>query len=54
MVIAIEPMLTEGSCDTVTGADGWTITTRDGGAAAHFEHSLAITNNGPMVLTKRR
>lgn len=54
MVIAIEPMLTEGSGDTITGKDGWTITTRDGGVAAHFEHTLAITKNGPVVLTKRR
>lgn len=53
MVIAIEPMLTEGSSETVTDKDGWTVTTRDGSVAAHFEHTLAITNNGPVVLTKR-
>ena len=53
MVIAIEPILTEGSSETVTGKDGWTVTTRDSSVAAHFEHTLAITNRGPIILTRR-
>ena len=53
MTIAIEPMLTECGADTVVGSDGWTVLTKDGGMSAHFEHTLAITNKGPVILTKR-
>lgn len=51
LVIAIEPMVTVGSADIVTGSDGWTIETKGGGLAAHFEHTVAVTVDGPRVLT---
>lgn len=51
MVLAIEPMVNEGGAAVSTLEDGWTIVTRDGRRSAHFEHSVAITNDGPMVLT---
>jgi methionyl aminopeptidase len=52
LTIAIEPMLHEGgSDDAYTLADGWSIATADGSRAAHFEHSIAITADGPLVLT---
>jgi methionyl aminopeptidase len=53
MTIAIEPMITAGRPDVEVGGDGWTITTADGSMAAHFEHTVAITGNGPRVLTPR-
>ncbi|WP_153505952.1 type I methionyl aminopeptidase [Cumulibacter manganitolerans] len=53
MALAIEPMLTLGNPDTRELADGWTVITRDGSAAAHFEHSYAVTGSGPWVLTAR-
>jgi methionyl aminopeptidase len=49
--LAIEPMLTLGSGDVEVRPDGWTIVTEDGSLAAHFEHSIAITDNGPEILT---
>ncbi len=49
--IAIEPMLALGSADTVTMPDGWTVVTRDHSLAAHFEHTIAVTDNGPVILT---
>src|SRR5712691_5169634 len=49
--LAIEPMLTLGSDEVVVKADGWTVVTRDGSLAAHFEHMIAITDNGPEILT---
>lgn len=49
--IAIEPMFTLGSADVETKADGWTVVTRDGSLAAHFEHSIAVTDHGPEILT---
>ncbi|HYM83371.1 MAG TPA: type I methionyl aminopeptidase [Candidatus Dormibacteraeota bacterium] len=49
--LAIEPMLTLGSADVVTRLDGWTVATRDGSLAAHFEHTIAVTERGPEVLT---
>ena len=52
MVIAIEPMITEGSFDTKTMAGGWTASTKDGKLAAHFEHTVAITKKGPYVLSR--
>lgn len=52
MVFAIEPMVNVGSWQTRICEDGWTVVTADGQASAHFEHSLAITANGPLILTK--
>jgi len=49
--LAIEPMLTLGSPETETRADGWTVVTRDGSLAAHFEHTIAVTERGPEILT---
>jgi methionyl aminopeptidase len=49
--LAIEPMLTLGSGDVAVKPDGWTVVTRDGSLAAHFEHTIAITDNGPEILT---
>lgn len=51
MVIAIEPMVNVGSPATRTDPDGWTVRTRDGSLSAHFEHTVAITADGPLVLT---
>jgi methionyl aminopeptidase len=51
MVIAIEPMLCEKKPKIYFDTDGWTIRTHDGGLAAHFEHTIAITRAGPRVLT---
>jgi methionyl aminopeptidase len=50
--LAIEPMLTLGSHEVVVKPDGWTVVTRDGSLAAHFEHTIAITDDGPEILTK--
>jgi methionyl aminopeptidase len=52
MVIAVEPMVNQGSPDVVIEDDGWTALTKDGSLSAHFEHSVAITENGPMVLSR--
>jgi methionyl aminopeptidase len=51
MVLAIEPMVTVGRPTTRTLADGWTVVTADGSRAAHFEHTVAITDDGPTILT---
>ncbi len=51
MVLAIEPMLTAGRASTRLLDDGWTVVTADGSRAAHFEHTVAITESGPEVLT---
>ena len=51
MVIAIEPMITEGSRLIKQMPDGWTVKTKDGKLAAHFEKTIAITANGPVILT---
>ncbi|MEJ2866014.1 type I methionyl aminopeptidase [Actinomycetospora flava] len=51
MVLAIEPMLTAGTDETEELADGWTVVTADGTRAAHWEHSVAVTDDGPRVLT---
>lgn len=51
MVIAIEPMLNMGSADIYEEDDGWTIRTLDGAKSAHFEHTVAITKDGPKILT---
>jgi methionyl aminopeptidase len=52
MTIAIEPMITQGSPETRTLPDKWTVATADGKLAAHFEHTVAITPEGPRILTK--
>ncbi len=49
--LAIEPMLTLGGHEVAVKADGWTVVTRDGSLAAHFEHTIAVTDNGPEILT---
>jgi methionyl aminopeptidase len=51
LCVAVEPMLTAGSAETRTLDDGWTVVTADGGRAAHWEHSVAVTPKGPWVLT---
>ena len=51
MTIAVEPMVNIGRAETKTLADGWTVVTRDGSRSAHFEHTVAITEDGPLVLT---
>jgi methionyl aminopeptidase len=51
MTIAIEPMITEGTYKVKTLDDGWTTVTADGKLAAHFENSIAITPDGPVILT---
>jgi methionyl aminopeptidase len=52
MVLAIEPMVNLGVPDVRILSDGWTVVTKDGKVSAHFEHTVAITENGPEVLTK--
>ncbi|MEX0917206.1 MAG: type I methionyl aminopeptidase [Candidatus Paceibacterota bacterium] len=52
MVIALEPMLHEGKADIEVLPDDYTIVTKDGSRSAHFEHTVAITENGPEILTK--
>jgi methionyl aminopeptidase len=51
MVLAIEPMVNVGGDDVMTLADDWTVVTRDGGLSAHFEHTVAVTAGGPVILT---
>ena len=53
MALAIEPMLALGSSRTRLLDDGWTVVTADGSRAAHFEHTVAVTDDGPWVLTAR-
>ncbi|CAM2858006.1 type I methionyl aminopeptidase [Skermania piniformis] len=52
-VLAIEPMLTHGSTKTEILADEWTVVTADGSRAAHWEHTVAVTADGPRILTAR-
>ncbi|MGZ5290621.1 MAG: type I methionyl aminopeptidase [Actinomycetota bacterium] len=54
LVVAVEPMLTLGGEGTRQLADGWTVVTADGSLSAHFEHTVAVTEDGPEVLTGRR
>lgn len=53
MVLAIEPMINEGESATVILDDKWTAVTADGSLSAHFEHTVAVTPDGPVILTKR-
>jgi methionyl aminopeptidase len=52
MILAIEPMVNEGKYKVQVLPDGWTVITKDGSLSAHFEHSVAITDNGPEILSK--
>ncbi len=52
MTIAVEPMVNIGSYEVYELPDGWTVKTKDGSLSAHYEHSIAITENGPELLTK--
>jgi methionyl aminopeptidase len=51
MVLAIEPMINAGRADVRSLDDGWTVVTADGSLSAHFEHTVAITEDGPIILT---
>ena len=51
MTIAIEPMVNAGSYDVKVMPDGWTVLTSDGSLSAHFEHTVAITSDGPKIMT---
>ena len=53
LVLAIEPMITEGGYEVEILKDGWTVVTADGKLAAHFEHTIAVTDDGPKILTLR-
>lgn len=52
MTIAIEPMINEGKAAVKTLSNGWTVKTTDGKLSAHFEHTVAITSSGPLIMTK--
>ena len=52
MILAIEPMVNEGGYSVNVLSDGWTVVTQDGSLSAHFEHSVAITDNGPEILSR--
>lgn len=52
MTLAIEPMINQKGPEVITRPDGWTVVTADGGLSAHFEHSVAITGDGPVILTR--
>lgn len=52
LVLAIEPMVNMGKPEVMMKSDGWTAVTRDGSLSAHFEHSVAITEKGPLVLSR--
>ena len=51
LVIAIEPMVQQATAHTKTLRDQWTVVNKSGRLAAHFEHTVAVTNNGPEILT---
>jgi len=53
MTLAIEPMVNVGRPAVKVLADGWTAVTKDGSLSAHFEHTVAVTKSGPLVLTRR-
>src|SRR5204863_9366938 len=54
MTIAIEPMITAGRADVYVHDDDWSISTEDGSLSAHFEHTVAITEDEPRILTAAR
>jgi methionyl aminopeptidase len=51
MVLAIEPMVNARGCEVRQLNDGWTVVTSDGCLSAHFEHTVAVTDDGPVILT---
>jgi methionyl aminopeptidase len=51
VVLAVEPMVTLGSAETLTLDDGWSVVTADGSLAAHVEHTIVVTDHGPEILT---
>jgi methionyl aminopeptidase len=51
MTLAIEPMITAGGVDIFLADDQWSVYTADGSLSAHFEHTVAITESGPRILT---
>jgi methionyl aminopeptidase len=53
LVLAVEPMITQGSHEVEILKDGWTVVTADGKLSAHFEHTIAVTDEGPRILTMR-
>ena len=52
MTLAIEPMINLGTYKVKVLDDGWTVKTADGKPSAHFEHTIAITSNGPVIMTQ--
>ena len=52
MTIAIEPMINQGKASVKNMPDGWTVKTSDGKLSAHFEHTIAITSGGPLIMTR--
>ena len=54
MIFAIEPMINAGRPEIVVHDDEWSISTEDGSLSAHFEHTVAVTEDGPRILTARR
>ena len=52
MVFAIEPMINAGGADVYLHDDQWSISTADSSLSAHFEHTVAVTDDGPRILTK--
>jgi methionyl aminopeptidase len=52
MVLAVEPMVNAGKPEAMVLKDHWTAVTKDGSYSAHFEHCIAVTENGPWVLTR--
>jgi methionyl aminopeptidase len=53
MVLAVEPMVNLGSWETRVLEDAWTVVTADGSLSAHFEHTIAVTDDDPDILTER-
>ena len=53
LVVAVEPMVNVGGWETRVLQDGWTVVTEDGSLSAHFEHTIAVTESGPEVLTSK-
>jgi methionyl aminopeptidase len=53
LVLAIEPMVNQGTDKVQVLGDGWTVVTRDRKCSAHFEHSIAITEEGPIILSQK-
>jgi methionyl aminopeptidase len=51
LVLALEPLITSGTGESYQAPDGWTVRTRDGALAAHFEHTLVVTRKEPLILT---